>query len=374
MLYALTVIWFEFRRYLAAVLVVAAGCALMGLQFGIMIGLVALVSTPIDRSTADIWVTSRDTPSVDLGTPISREWANRLWREPDIVATDEVIQCYTTWHHPERGNVLIVLVGINLSETSLGPLQMLTPEQRILLTERGTAVVDSSAGGQLGATQVGQVGEILGQRVRVVGFTSGMNTITGPYILCSLETAHQLMRYAGYDAGRVTYLLAKCRSPQLVPEVVRNLQQQSNLATYPAEDFSLKSRLYWLTTTKAGLAVGFVALLGLTVGSLIASQTLYSATLALSRELALLRALGAPLSQIVRFVLYQASIIGFTGIFLGLIMMQGLIVLAEYMGAHPYMNWRLRIGSAIVILLMVLSSGVIALLSLRRTEPIQLLR
>jgi hypothetical protein len=44
------------------------------------------------------------------------------------------------------------------------------------------------------------------------------------------------------------------------------------------------------------------------------------------------------------------------------------------MGAHPYMNWQLRLGSVAVVMLMVLSAGIIALASLRRTEPIQLLR
>src|SRR5262249_19682943 len=139
-------------------------------------------------------------------------------------------------------------------------------------------------------------------------------------------------------------------------------------------DFSDKSRWYWLVMTKAGLAVGFVALLGLGVGAMIASQTLYSATLALSKELALLRALGAPLERIMRFVMYQATVIGVAGVLLGLAMMGGMVWLAERMGAPPYMNWQLRSGSAAAILLMVLASGAVALLSLRRTEPIQLLR
>src|SRR5262245_40588225 len=120
MIYALTVVWFEFRRYLAAVLVIAAGTALMGLQFGVMIGLISLVSTPIDKSSAEIWVTSQDTPSCDLAAPISRDWANRVWDAPGIVATDEVILHYTTWHNPESGNALCVMLGFNIADTSLG--------------------------------------------------------------------------------------------------------------------------------------------------------------------------------------------------------------------------------------------------------------
>ncbi|HEV3145608.1 MAG TPA: ABC transporter permease [Gemmataceae bacterium] len=374
MLYALTVIWFEFRRYLAAVLVVAAGTALMGLQFGIMIGLISLVSTPIDKSTADIWITSQDTPSCDLALPISRDWVNRVWDAPGVVATDEVIMHYTTWHNPESGNALSVILGFNVSDTSLGPVQMLTPEQRILLTELGSVVVDRRERARLGVRKVGDMGEIAGQRVRVVGFTSGMTSVTGPYILCSLETARKLLFYTGIDSNKVTFILARCQSPEMVPNAVRHLQGESGIAAYSSFDFSEKSRWYWLIMTKAGLAVGFVALLGLGVGGLIATQTLYSATLALAKELALLRALGAPLVRIMWFVMYQAGLIGVAGVLLGLIMMELLVWLAERMGAHPYMNWELRLGCTGIVLIMVLASGGVALLSLRRTEPIQLLR
>jgi putative ABC transport system permease protein len=374
MFYALTVVWFEFRRYLAAMLVVAAGTALMGLQFGVMIGLISLVSTPIDKSTAEIWVTSRDTPSCDLAAPISRDWVNRVWDAPGVVATDEIVMHYGTWHNPESGNALCVMLGFNVSDSSLGPVKMLTPELRILLTELGSVVIDYRERQRLGVRKVGDVGEIAGQRLRVVGFTRDMTSVTGPYILCSLETARKYLYYAGLNSGTVTFILAKCRSPEMVPEAVRSLQGETGISVYTADEFSDKSRWYWLIMTKAGLAVGFVALLGLIVGGIIATQTLYSATLALSRELALLRALGAPLERIMRFVMYQAIIIGLAGVLLGLIMMESLVWLANRMGAHPYMNWWLRLGSAVIILVMVLVAGVVALVSLRRTEPIQLLR
>jgi ABC-type antimicrobial peptide transport system permease subunit len=75
-----------------------------------------------------------------------------------------------------------------------------------------------------------------------------------------------------------------------------------------------------------------------------------------------------------RFVMYQASVIGVAGVLLGLVGMEGMVWLADRMGAHPYMNWWLRLGSGSVTLIMVFAAGLVALLSVRRTEPIQLLR
>ena len=66
------------------------------------------------------------------------------------------------------------------------------------------------------------------------------------------------------------------------------------MVAYTAEEFSTGSRKYWLIRTKAGLAIGYAALLGLFVGMVITAQTLYSATAAIAKEFAILLALGIP--------------------------------------------------------------------------------
>src|SRR6516225_8890448 len=118
MRFATQTVWFERRRYLAGVLAVAVSNVLIGLQVGIMIGLVGMVSIPIDLSSAHIWLTSPNTPSCDLGLPISKEWRNRLEMRPEIQAVDECIQSFSFWNNPAKGNVLVILLGINLSENS----------------------------------------------------------------------------------------------------------------------------------------------------------------------------------------------------------------------------------------------------------------
>ncbi len=303
-----------------------------------------------------------------------RLWVNRLLAEPSVAATDEVIQCYAPWTIPRRGNVLTILVGVNLDETRLGPAGMMTSEQRLLLTELGSVIVDESDTEQLGVLSAGQTAEMFGQRVRVVGFTHGIGSVTGPYVICSLETARLLLRPVGYDSEMTTFLLARCRTSEQTAELVSSLNRHGGMSTYAADDFSRMSRMYWLTTTKAGIAIGFITLLGLIIGALVTAQTLYSATLGLARELALLRALGAPLARLIRFVLLQAAVIGVTGVVLGLIMMEALFQIAKQFDSHPYTDWRLRLGSAGLAILMALGSGIFALISLRRTEPIQLLR
>ncbi len=87
-----------------------------------------------------------------------------------------------------------------------------------------------------------------------------------------------------------------------------------DMGTYTSEEFSLRSRLYWLTRTKAGIAIGYAAFLGLFVGAVITAQTLYSATVANAKEFAILLALGIPRWRISPMVLAQSFWVGVIGI------------------------------------------------------------
>src|SRR5262249_36748797 len=84
MKYAVLTLCLERGRYVAGVLAVAFSRVLVALQIGIMLGLVSLVSLPVDLSTADVWIASHNTPSCDLGLPISRKWTDRLAMQPEV--------------------------------------------------------------------------------------------------------------------------------------------------------------------------------------------------------------------------------------------------------------------------------------------------
>src|SRR5204863_7146534 len=139
---------------------------------------------------------------------------------------------------------------------------------------------------------------------------------------------------------------------------------------YSAEDFSLHSRLHWLTKTKAGIALGFAALLGLLVGAVVTSQTLYAATAASIREYGVLRAMGIPRWRIAWTVVTQAFWVGLAGVCLALPTMFVLAYFATEAGAKVQLPWEVLTGSVTVTMAMALLSGLAALRSLRLIEPI----
>ena len=56
MSYALSTLWHERQRYLPGVLAVGFSALLIALQGGLLLGLLTLMSTPVDHASADVWV------------------------------------------------------------------------------------------------------------------------------------------------------------------------------------------------------------------------------------------------------------------------------------------------------------------------------
>jgi putative ABC transport system permease protein len=143
---------------------------------------------------------------------------------------------------------------------------------------------------------------------------------------------------------------------------------------FTRQQFSARSRWHWLVKTGGGVALLCAAALGLLVGAVITSQTLYAATAASLREYAVLRAMGTPRWRMAASVLLQSFWVGLAGLLLGLPSVHALAWLAERCGAKAQLSPPLLGFAAAVTLTMALLSGLSALRSLRLAEPATLLR
>jgi putative ABC transport system permease protein len=266
---------------------------------------------------------------------------------------------------------MVIGSRLGLDGQALGTVEELTPPLRTLLQEPNAIILDDSELDRLGIKGVGDVAEITGNRVRVVGLVHGVKSIAGPYIFCSYETAGKLLRMM---PGDTSYVLAKVSNPAEAPAIVERLRKYEKLSAFTSREFSVRSRMHWLIKTKAGIALGYAALLGLLVGGVVTSQTLFAATVASLREYAVLRALGIPRWRMASTVLAQSFWVGLAGVTLAVPTVFGLAGLADMVGARVELPWELLSGAVVVTMLVALLSGLFALRSLRLAEPAALLR
>jgi putative ABC transport system permease protein len=295
----------------------------------------------------------------------------RVAAQPEVERAEVFLQGFMYWAKPEGGSELCIVTGSRLDDGALGPVRELTPDLRRRLTEPGAIVVDQGELDRLGIHGIGDVAEITNQRVRVVGLVHGLRSLSGPYIFCSIPTARGLLRLTN---EQTTYILARCHNAAEAPAVVKRLREYPTMSAFVSEDFSRRSRLHWLTKTKAGVAMGCAAFLGLLVGAVVTSQTLYAATAASRKEYAVLRALGVRRWRIARTVLAQAAWVGLAGLGIAGPTVLGLYSAARAGGVPLLLPGELLAAAALVTLTVAMLSGIAALRSLRGIEPAVLLR
>lgn len=371
--YALQTLWHEKTRYAAGIGAVTFSAVLIALQVGLLLGMFEITSIPVDRTSADVWVGSKAVLSVDLGRPVPMSHVARL-DKPGVQMPEFFYLWFANWTKPQGGTDLCMVIGSSLEPDAAGAADVLTPEMRAALSEPMTVVVDRSDLGRLGLTEIDDRAEINGHEVRLVGVVDGLRSLAAPWVFCSLTTARTVL--AGiYPPEHVTYMLMRCESKQRAAEVVEELRRDyPEMTALTADEFSYKSREYWLFRTKAGIAIGYAALLGLLVGALITAQTLFSATMASAKEFATLLALGIPRRKISGMVMAQSFWVGVLGVLVALPVVWGLAQGAEAGGVKVDLRWQVLAGAAVLTQLTALAAGLFALRSVRQIEPMSLLR
>jgi putative ABC transport system permease protein len=291
-----------------------------------------------------------------------------------VTDTECYLYGFSYWRTPRGGSEVCCVIGSSLGERALGAVSELTAPLRTRLTEPGAVVVDESELERLGVAGIGGIAEVSGSRVRVVGLVRGLKNLGPPLVFCSMRTAYMLQPLFRDYPGHTMYLLARCRDSREAPDVASDLARRGDLSAFTREEFSDKTRQYWATSTRAGVGMGFTALLSLLVGLAITSQTLYAATVASLREHAVLRALGIPRWRMAGLVMAQSLWVGLGGIAAALPMIFALAAGGESVGTPVLLPpWLLCLGAGLT-LAMALLAGLAALRSLRLVEPITLLR
>jgi putative ABC transport system permease protein len=385
-MFSLITIWHDRTRYLPGILAVTFSSLLIALQTGLLIGLFRMMAIPIDHARADVWVGYPDVPSVDLSQPIPEDWLTRLAQQPEVVRIETSRQGFASWARrtdaaragepaPPAGTPRHVLegcmvIGTRLDDDALGLVSELrdVPMLRARLADPGTIIVDGEDMQRLGVQAVGDRAEINGRLVRVVGTVRGVKSLGAPFVFCSLETARQLLRQR---EDQTTYLLAQCADPRDAAAVAARLNRaHDDLSAFTREQFSWNSSVYWLMKTKAGFALGLAALLGLVVGGVVTSQTLYAATATSLPQFKIMLDLGIPLWRIRTMVLAQSFWVGLFGIALALPVIYLVRWLASLLQTPVDLAWWLIGATGVITMGMALLSSLPPLRLLRQHRPV----
>jgi putative ABC transport system permease protein len=206
-------------RALATVLGVGFAVALVLIQVGLFFGLLENASITIEKLDADLWVTARNTPNVDFGSPFPESHVQRVRSIPGVARADNLIVWYAVVALPSGAKESVIYYGLEDFARWRFPWSVV--EGSVADLRRGRYVMlDESAERRFGPFAVGDDREFQGRRLRIVGRTRDARSFTtNPMAFLDYQLAQTLSPEE--LTGQTTFVIVKL-DPSADAEVVRS--------------------------------------------------------------------------------------------------------------------------------------------------------
>ena len=345
---------------------------LIVVQMGLFFGFTTSTKSVLDHSKADLWITARNTPYVDVAVGFNERKFYRVLATPGVAAAQKYIVRWSQWKDQSGRTESVEVVGVDPNKLMGLPWSVVEGDAS-QLKQPHAVMVDEIYKDKLGVHKVGEWFEVRGYRVKVVGFTRGIRAFTtAPYVFTSFKNAQD---FCIFDADQTNFVLVKAAAgvdlKQLQAELQRRLPDND---VYRTQEFAEKTSNYWMFNTGAGISVLMGAVLGLVVGLVVVTQTIYATTMDHIREFGTLKAMGAPNSYVYRVIITQAAIAAVMGYSMALVVTFFVTHGGSSAGAPIMVSWRLLVIMFFVTVGMCITAGVVSIKKVMGLDPAMVFR
>jgi len=376
---ALSTLFFEWRRYMAAVIALALAGVLMLALSAMFIGILQSFTATIDKSRAQIIILPAAASS--LGGPgggggaLPKRVVPLIYRHPEVVEVQDLPGDFGRFFGPGQTNPTMVnVMVIDTSPNGVTLPDDFTDDMRRAIEPPYNVGVDSSAVKQLGV-KLGDEATINGRTVRVALIMEGYANSQAPGVVMSRQT-QRLMGTANDDTYGLLMVRIKNTSEKDIKRVVNELNTMADgqYKAWAKEPLAAATVKDAMSEGLLAIILGFMSVIGFVIGVVITWQTLRGAILANIKEFASLRALGVSIGQLRGVVMELSFWVGILGIAASAVLMVGITFLAK--SANIPMGFELgsSIQTGVLLLLISIMSGALTLGALKKGEPADLLK
>lgn len=298
---------------------VAFAATLLLIQIGLFAGFLETSCALINQAGGDIWVMARGTEVLENGEPLSAGTRASVATHPCVERVRALVVAYAPTRKAGGAPDSVQLIGFEPGTTPIFPWNLLRGLPQDLHAPNRVAVdVFDLNKLQIDGDPIGAHLEMGGKEVYVAALTEDVRSFTlQPNVFAEVETARRIAKLA---EGQVNYWVVDLRAPECSADVITSIERhEPDVEAMTMAQFRKKTQDYWVFGSGAGSALGFSAILGLVVGTVIVGQTLYAITKEHLRELGTLKAIGATNAELTGFVAWQAAFLAVVGGGIGLL-------------------------------------------------------
>lgn len=355
-------------KYLSLVFGLAFAVLLITQQGSIFLGLM-LRATGILQNIAqpDLWISDPHIEYVGDIRPLDDHMLYRVRSVPGIAWASPLFATRARVDLPSGRHKTVQLLGIDRS-TLIGQPPLMLEGRLEDLRRPDAVIVEESSVRKLGGVGMGDVLKLNDRRAVIVGICRAKMGFESNVTMYT--TYDNALKFTPVGREKMSFILAGVKEGVDVAEVQAAINAIPDLAAFTHEQISNRTIDFILKETGIGINFGLTVALGFIVGLVICAATFYQFTLENLRHFAVLKAIGARTSTLVRMIVLQALIVGVIGYGIGV----GIAGAFSLMGRKPgaelavYFPWQLMVGALVS---MVLTVCVGSLLSLRRVVTLE---
>lgn len=303
-------------RFAITVSGVAFAVMLVLVQAGLFVGLLHNSTVTIHNLRADLWVTSKNSPTLDFVHNFPENNLYRVRAVEGVERADNLILSFMQVALPNGAEETAIVYAMRDFPSWGIPWKVSSGSVEDL--KRGDfMLLDESARKRHGAFSVGEYREVQRQRLKIIGTTQGAKSFTTtPIAFVDYDRAQRLQ--PELLSGKTSYIVVRLAPGADVEKVRSELQRRLPYNdVYTSAAWAERTRSYWIDNTGIGFNAYLTVFLGCLVGVVVVAQTLYASTMEHLKEFGTVKAIGGSNGDIYRMLAKQATISAITGFVLG---------------------------------------------------------
>jgi putative ABC transport system permease protein len=364
-------------KFIGLLFGVAFSTLLITQQLTIFVNLLFRGAAAVNEvSTADIWVMDRAGRTTDVTLPLPATALDRVRGAPGVAWATPIIRANATVRTPEGELEPVTVIGVDDASLVGLPRTMLegTPDA---LAGPDAVVIDGVGARKMfgDAPALGVRLELNDQRAVIRGIVDANPNFTSSVILYTRFS--NALNFVPGTRNRVSFVLARAAPGRDAKEVALAIERATGFRARTDREFARDGVQYIIDNTGIPINFGITVALGFIVGVAIVGLTFSLFIRDNIKQFGALKAIGVTNNKIRLMVATQSGMVGLIGYGLGIIM----AVLFVTVGANRsdafkgfYTPWQIPVITAVVVIVMILLTGLIALRTVLKTEPAEVFR
>lgn len=375
---ALKMLFGDMAKAIGLIFGIAFSVLLMTQQGGFFVGLISRsASIVMDATDVDVWVMSPSTESAEVSEPLRAIDLNRILAVPGVAAALPLTRAQVSIGTSDGRRESAALFGHD--DATLAGMT----DKMIMGSADNLRAPDAVAVDVLGYTKLwpgeemtlGREFELNDRRAVVAAIANASPGFSAPIIInARLSQASSIAPATGATPA---FGLVRVKAGEDPRAVATAIAETTGMQAMSSADFVAKTLNYVIANTGIAFSFGVVIALGAVVGVAIVGLTFNMFVADLTRQFAVLKAIGVTNGRIVLMVLVQGLLIGFIGYGLGLWLASSFFDGVNRPTSNLkgfYLPWQIAVAAAAATLVISIVATFFSLRKVLRLDPASVFR